>query len=125
LAVGKQWAGEEDELAELKTVINDLEEILGLFDFKDHIWVLKQLGKLEIDFKGRSTKGGGAEGTVWSDGREGAESEGAKMVRWMVKMEWRIYWTCWWMLMVIRMTRRNLKREHQVLYSGMYFQFWN
>jgi hypothetical protein len=64
LAVGKQWAGEEDELAELKTVINDLEEILGLFDFKDHIWVLKQLGKLEIDFKGRSTKGGGAEGTV-------------------------------------------------------------
>jgi Cytochrome P450 len=52
MAVSRQWAGEEDELAELKTVINKLEEILGLLDFKDHIWVLKQLGKLGIDFQG-------------------------------------------------------------------------
>ncbi|KAJ4810795.1 Cytochrome P450 93A3 [Rhynchospora pubera] len=56
MSVGRQWAGKDDELAELKTVINELEEILGLFDFKDHIWVLKQLGKLGIDFQGIDSK---------------------------------------------------------------------
>jgi cytochrome P450 family 93 subfamily A len=56
MSVGRQWAGGNNELEELKILINDLEQTVGLFDFRDHIWVLKQLGKLGIDFQGIDKK---------------------------------------------------------------------
>ncbi|KAJ4801684.1 hypothetical protein LUZ62_052930 [Rhynchospora pubera] len=49
MSFGRQWAGTDDELVELKTVITEVEELLALFDLKDHIWVLKKLG---FDFQG-------------------------------------------------------------------------
>jgi cytochrome P450 family 93 subfamily A len=44
MLIGRQWVGKDDELTELKTVVGEIEEILGLFDIKDYIWVLQKLG---------------------------------------------------------------------------------
>lgn len=53
MSVGRQWAGRDDELQELKSVINEIEQIIGAFDLRDHIWVLQKLG---IDLQGIGSK---------------------------------------------------------------------
>ncbi|KAJ4758258.1 hypothetical protein LUZ62_068633 [Rhynchospora pubera] len=44
MSIGRQWAGSDDELVELKTVVAEVEELLGLFNLKDYIWILQKLG---------------------------------------------------------------------------------
>ncbi|KAJ3686551.1 hypothetical protein LUZ61_015715 [Rhynchospora tenuis] len=56
MSVGRQWAGKDDELVELKKVVNELEEIMGMFDLRDHVCVFKQFGKLGFDFQGIDSK---------------------------------------------------------------------
>lgn len=49
ISIGRQWAGRDEELAELKVVVMEVEELLGSFDIKDYIWVLQ---KLRFDLQG-------------------------------------------------------------------------
>ncbi|KAJ3707909.1 hypothetical protein LUZ61_011614 [Rhynchospora tenuis] len=49
MSIGRQWAETDDELAELKMVIEEAEELVGVFDLRHFIWVLRKLG---FDFQG-------------------------------------------------------------------------